>query len=189
MGIDVKAELQDFGDVTPINSTTTAIFDSIDPIFLQIFKSNMSPMVLGGDHSVTYSIMKSIRRYLNEPCVIVHFDAHPDIYDNFMDNMDSHASPFARIMEHQGELCRKLISIGIRTATSHQREQIAKYNVETIEAKDFPSKGMFTSAQICHRYDNICVFALLILQDLISQNAYRNSFRLPPLYIYPSTWM
>jgi arginase family enzyme len=141
LGIDVKAELKDFGDVTPINPTTTAIFESIDPIFFQIFKSNMSPMVLGGDHSVTYSIMKSIRRYLNEPCVIVHFDAHPDIYDNFMDNVDSHASPFARIMEHQGELCRKLISIGIRTATSHQREQIAKYNVETIEAKDFPSKG------------------------------------------------
>jgi len=127
--------------VIPINQTTSAIFEKIDPIMSQIFESNLSPMVLGGDHSITYGVIKSLRRHHTEPCVIVHFDAHPDIYDNFMDNVDSHASPFARIMEHQGELCKNLISIGIRTATSHQRDQIAKYKVETIGAKDFPSKG------------------------------------------------
>ena len=153
MGIDIKAELKDFGDVTPITSTSSAIVDSIDPILVEMFESNFFPMILGGDHSITYSIMKSLRRHLNEPCVIVHFDAHPDIYDNFMDNMDSHASPFARILEHRGELCRKLISLGIRTTTSHQRDQIAKYEVETIEAKDFPSKGAYlTFNRKCSKY-------------------------------------
>ena len=35
------------------------------------------------------------------PVDILHFDAHPDLYDDFGGDPLSHASPFARIMERE----------------------------------------------------------------------------------------
>ena len=89
---------------------------------------------LGGDHSLTYPILKSYAKKYDK-LTILHFDAHPDLYDKFDGNLFSHASPFARIMEDK--LVDNLIQIGIRTINPHQREQIKKFNVKTIEMKNF----------------------------------------------------
>jgi arginase family enzyme len=62
---------------------------------------------------------------------VVHFDAHPDIYDSYLGNRNSHASPFARIMEQK--LVKRLVQVGIRTFTADQREQVRKFGVESIE--------------------------------------------------------
>ena len=68
---------------------------------------------------------------------ILHFDAHPDLYQNFENNPYSHASPFARIMENN--LAESLIQIGIRTMNSHQKLQAEKYNVEVVTMSKFSS--------------------------------------------------
>ena len=71
---------------------------------------------------------------------ILHIDAHPDLYDNLLDNKLSHASPFARIME-TGRVNR-LVQVGIRTLNQHQREQAEKFGVEIYEMRDL---GQFSS--------------------------------------------
>ncbi len=89
---------------------------------------------IGGDHSITFPLLQAHStqyKSLN----ILHFDAHPDLYDNFENNPFSHASPFARIMENN--LVKRLVQIGIRTLNNHQREQVSKFGVEVIEMKDF----------------------------------------------------
>jgi arginase family enzyme len=68
---------------------------------------------------------------------IIHFDAHPDLYDELDGNRMSHACPFARIMEER--LARKLIQVGIRTATGHQREQAKRFGVEMLEMRQLPA--------------------------------------------------
>lgn len=89
---------------------------------------------LGGDHSVTYPIIKAYsKKYPN--LHILHIDAHPDLYDNFDDNPYSHASPFARIMENK--LCQSLTQVGIRTLNPPQRVQVKRFGVKQIEMKDF----------------------------------------------------
>jgi arginase family enzyme len=65
----------------------------------------------------------------------LHFDAHPDLCDHYNGNYQSHASPFAQIME--AGLVERLVQIGIRTLNHHQREQAEKYGVEIIEIKDW----------------------------------------------------
>lgn len=89
---------------------------------------------LGGDHAITHPILRALRRR-HQKLTILHFDAHPDIYHDFEGNPRSHASPFARIMEEG--LADRLIQVGIRTATAHLREQVAKFGVEVIEARHF----------------------------------------------------
>jgi arginase family enzyme len=66
---------------------------------------------------------------------ILHFDAHPDLYDELDGNRRSHASPFARIME--GGHARRLVQVGIRTLNRHCRDQATRFGVEIIEARHF----------------------------------------------------
>lgn len=91
------------------------------------------PIFLGGDHSVTYPLVKGMAASVGE-FAILHFDAHPDCYHEFEGNPHSHACPFSRIMEEK--LCSRLVSVGIRTASGDQRDQRAKFGIEWQEMKD-----------------------------------------------------
>jgi agmatinase len=92
------------------------------------------PIVLGGDHSISFPVVQSLaERY--GPLEILHFDAHPDLYDSLNGDRRSHASPFARIMEARA--ASRLVQIGIRTLNRHNREQAKRFGVEIIEARCF----------------------------------------------------
>lgn len=69
----------------------------------------LRPLVLGGDHSISYPVVRAVSEKLGGPVDILHFDAHPDIYDCFEGNKYSHASSFARIME--GGYARRLLQV------------------------------------------------------------------------------
>jgi arginase len=92
------------------------------------------PLVLGGDHSVTVPVMEALAA-AHGAIDILHFDAHPDLYDDFDGNPRSHASPFARIMERG--LARRLVQVGIRTLNRHCREQAERFGVEIVEMRRF----------------------------------------------------
>jgi arginase family enzyme len=66
---------------------------------------------------------------------ILHFDAHPDLYDDFEGDPLSHASPFARIMERR--LATRLVQVGIRTLNAHCRQQAERFGVEIVEMRNF----------------------------------------------------
>ncbi len=69
------------------------------------------------------------------PLNVLHFDAHPDLYDLLGGDPLSHASPFARLLERG--LVGRLVQVGIRASNRHQREQALRFGVTTIEAHDF----------------------------------------------------
>jgi arginase len=98
-----------------------------------------APLLLGGDHSVTFPIVRAIAAH-HGPVDILHFDAHPDIYDDFDGNPASHASPFARIME--AGLARRLVQVGIRTLNDHCRAQAERFGVEIVPMRDFHANAV-----------------------------------------------
>ena len=89
-------------------------------------------LALGGDHSVTYPVLRAVNRVYERPTVL-HIDAHGDLYDHFGGDRYSHACPFARIMEEG--LASRLVQVGIRTLSRHQREQADRFNVEIIDMR------------------------------------------------------
>jgi agmatinase len=126
-------DLADAGDLRLADDPATAraqIQAGIDAILDARFR----PIALGGDHSITYPIMRAIAAY-HPGVTILHIDAHADLYDDFEGDRFSHACPFARIMEEQ--LCRRLVQVGIRTLTPHQREQVKRFAVDTLEMQHF----------------------------------------------------
>ncbi|MEA3264300.1 MAG: arginase family protein [Pseudomonadota bacterium] len=92
------------------------------------------PLLLGGDHAVSFPVVAAIAAQ-HGPLNILHFDAHPDLYDDFEGNPRSHASPFARILE--AGHCRRLVQVGIRTLNRHCREQAVRFGVEIVPIADF----------------------------------------------------
>jgi len=132
-GIDIGAEsvLFDVGDVD--FSVVSDPFDKIEKAVTKLLDQNFFLISLGGDHSITYPIMKAFDKKYPQ-LSILHFDAHPDLYDELNGNRYSHACPFARIME----TCQiqRLVQVGIRTLNKHQREQVERFSVEIIVMKD-----------------------------------------------------
>ncbi|MEP6750103.1 MAG: agmatinase, partial [Bacteroidota bacterium] len=109
-------------------------FDTIKKAINGLLINDHKTISLGGDHSVSYPIIDAFtNKYTN--LHVLHLDAHGDLYDNFDNNPFSHASPFARIME-QGKV-QSLTQVGLRTLTTHQKEQAKKFGVTIIEMKDF----------------------------------------------------
>ena len=110
--------------------------EKIRTIVKEELEKNNHVLSIGGDHSITFPIIEAFSvKY--DSLNILHFDAHPDLYDDFDNNPFSHASPFARIMENN--LVKRLVQIGIRTLNDHQIDQVNRFGVEVIEMKDFDS--------------------------------------------------
>jgi agmatinase len=128
-GDDVSAPriLDDDGDID-VGEDATAAREAIQRRVLGVLRRGSRPLVLGGDHSITYPVLRAYGAQGVRPS-IVHFDAHGDLYDSFEGDRYSHACPFARVMEEG--LADRLIQVGVRTLTAHQREQVAKFGVET----------------------------------------------------------
>ncbi len=116
-------------------------WDTVEEAIHLLLRRDVPPIVLGGDHAITYPVVRAFHQKFAR-LNILHFDAHPDLYHDFENNPNSHASPFARIMENG--LAQRLVQIGIRTATGHQREQAAKFGVEMIEMRHFGSDTRIT---------------------------------------------
>jgi agmatinase len=129
LGVDVGAEgaYADGGAVEPGAGDPFAMIEkSVDALLAK----RQRPLCLGGDHSITYPIVRAFGRHFKD-LTIIHFDAHPDLYDEFQNNRHSHACPFARIMEEK--LAKRLIQVGIRTMNPHQKKQAARFGVEVYE--------------------------------------------------------
>ena len=89
-----------FIDAGDVDFTTKGdSFEKIEKAIDDLLARGLLPLSLGGDHAITFPIIKAFQK--KYPSLhILHFDAHPDLYDELYGNQRSHACPFARIMEN-----------------------------------------------------------------------------------------
>jgi agmatinase len=128
--LGVPGRLADAGDIS-LPESGDAI-GTIERTVRGLLEREGVPLVIGGDHAVTYPIVRAVASR-HPGLTVLHVDAHPDLYDEFEGNRFSHACPFARIM--QEGLARRLVQVGIRTMNGHQREQARQFGVETIDMR------------------------------------------------------
>jgi agmatinase len=138
LGVNLGAEgtFADAGDLQLAGVDSGAAVGIIERELEALVASGQRPLSLGGDHSITYPILRAFGRHYPQ-LTIIHFDAHPDLYDEFEGSRLSHACPFARIMEEK--LATRLVQVGIRTMVGHQREQATKFGVEVVEMRSLPA--------------------------------------------------
>jgi agmatinase len=134
-GVDLKdGRLDDEGDLWFTDREPGADARArIEEAVGSILDSGRRPLLLGGDHSITYPALRGMRRHHPRRLGILHLDAHPDLYHEFQGDPYSHACPFARIMDEG--LVERLVQVGIRTMTGHQQEQADRFGVEVIDMR------------------------------------------------------
>ena len=132
-GVDLKTDPRwwDAGDVGSAEEQPS--FTQIEEHLDGLLGQGTAVIALGGDHSITYPLVRAHAR-THTGLNLLHLDAHPDLYDELDGSRISHACPFARILEE--ELVARLVSIGIRTANPHQRQQAERFGVETYGVTD-----------------------------------------------------
>jgi len=130
LGADIDVE--DLGDL-PLEETEQDL-GRIFAASRAAMEGGAIPIFLGGDHMVTFPIVSGLAEVC-DAVNILHFDAHPDLYQDFGGDPLSHASPFARILERG--FATRLVQVGIRTMNQHCREQVETYGVEVVEMRDF----------------------------------------------------
>jgi agmatinase len=123
-----RPALTDAGDLQL--SAGAAARSEIEAGIAALLQDDRAPLALGGDHSVTYPIVRAIAR-VHADLTILHVDAHPDLYPEFEGDRFSHACPFARIMEEQ--LASRLVQVGIRTMNARQQDQAERFGVEVLD--------------------------------------------------------
>jgi arginase len=144
-GVDLGVQeiYGDAGDLAFAGASEQDAFAAIESGVSTLIGQGKRAVSLGGDHSITFPIIKAVAKKYSE-LTIFHFDAHPDLYDEFEGNRWSHACPFARIME--SGLAKRLVQIGIRTINGHQREQAKRFGVEVIEMRHLPAYARLKAA-------------------------------------------
>lgn len=122
-------DLQDLGDLDSgdLGDFVPGGYFDITSLTRQHLTQGQRLFTLGGDHSITYPILKAYHE--KYPVLdILQIDAHPDLYQEYEGDPHSHACPFARIMEDG--LAQRLVQVGIRTLNPHQQEQARRFGVE-----------------------------------------------------------
>jgi agmatinase len=132
-GLDLGADQRwrDAGDVGTAERQPS--FAQIEEFVGELLKNSERVVSLGGDHSISFPLARA-HADVHSGLTILHLDAHPDLYDELDGSRVSHGCPFARVMEEG--LAARMVSVGIRTANAHQREQAERFEVETFGPTD-----------------------------------------------------
>jgi agmatinase len=100
----------DCGDVDIVALGREYVYGQIDGSIKKILRQGAFPLVLGGDHSITYPVVRAFEN--NGPLNIIQFDAHLDRRESMLDVRYGHGCPMRRISEL--EFIERIASIGLR---------------------------------------------------------------------------
>lgn len=124
MGISPTRALKvvDYGDVEIIPVDIQASMESISREVGELLAKGVSILALGGDHSISLPLLRA-HAAVHGPLAVVHFDAHPDTWDQEYAGFPySHGTPFRRAIEEGLVDTSAYIQVGIRGPTSGSRD-------------------------------------------------------------------
>ncbi len=110
-----QCRIADLGDVDfPEVYNLDVCVERIHEFYTQIKTAGVVPLTCGGDHCISYPIVKAMAG--GEPLALVHIDAHTDTWDQFGGSKFMHGTPFRRAVEAGAIDPKRTIQIGIRGA-------------------------------------------------------------------------
>ena len=130
------AKAADVGDI-PFRSRYS-LEDSVEDIeafFTKIAAAGVTPIAVGGDHSITYPILKALGA--DEPVGLVHIDAHCDTGGPFEGAKFHHGGPFRQAVLAGVLDPERTIQIGIRGGAEYLWEFSYASGMTVIHAEEF----------------------------------------------------
>jgi len=131
----------DIGDV-PLRSRydLEMCHQDIEKRFTQIVDAGVVPLAVGGDHSISQSILKAVGR--RAPVGMIHIDAHCDTSGPFDHSKFHHAGPFRNAVLDGVLDPTRTIQIGIRGSAEYIWEFSYASGMTVIHAEEVPGLGI-----------------------------------------------
>jgi agmatinase len=145
----------DVGDVDILPLLWERNFDLITQSVGAILSKRALPLIVGGDHSVSFPI---IRAYAGrEPITVVQFDAHLDYRDDAGGVRYGHGNVLRRVRELP--FVEQVVSLGIRSLRTRRedREAHAQHGNVLVPAWDIHAKGPDGISDLLPRNRNVYV--------------------------------
>ena len=113
----------DLGSIDVPLGNTQSIINIVKDATDIITKNKLKPIIIGGEHSITSGIIKSI--VTNYPdLIMIQLDAHADLRDEYLGNKLSHACSMKRCLEILPS--KNIFQIGIRSGTKLEFTEMQK---------------------------------------------------------------
>lgn len=157
--VDVEDELlrgvtmADCGNITIVPSEVVKNFDKITEAVEKVVAKGSFPVVVGGDHAITFPVVRGLHRFA--PLNIVHFDAHLDYTHDVQDNLYTHASPIRRCREL--DYVSHITSVGIRSARRKPYEEAQRDGSLIISTQRFRQLGPKGVADLIPEGENLYI--------------------------------
>ncbi len=103
----------DIGDVAIDTFNLPKCMDIITNAYRSIIAKGCRPLTLGGDHTLTYPVLRAIAEKYG-PVGLIHVDAHADINESMFGERIAHGTPFRRAVEDKSLDTKRCIQIGLR---------------------------------------------------------------------------
>jgi agmatinase len=111
-----QKRIVDCGDSDIVYTNVEMTFDNITRDVRRILDAGCFPVLIGGDHAITYPVVRAYDHHLN----VVHFDAHID-YRPFVHGVQwANGNPIKSVSELS--TCGQIIQVGIRSLRTRQNE-------------------------------------------------------------------
>ena len=134
-------KVADVGDVDAPPTSIEKAYAAIEQAMDRILGAGAIPLAVGGDHSITLPILRSIARR-HGPVGLVQFDAHIDTWDEYFGGKYFHGTPFRRAIE-EGLIARgRFVQVGIRGPMYgeedfdfHREQDITMIDIDRVKAE------------------------------------------------------
>jgi agmatinase len=103
----------DYGDVGSVPGYMEESFDVITEDMTPLFEKGITPIAMGGDHSVTLPELRACHK-THGPVALIHFDAHYDTIPEYFGKPYTHGTPFYHAAKEGLVDTSKSIQVGIR---------------------------------------------------------------------------
>ena len=107
----------DVGDVPVMPTVPSQTDDKITEMVRKVRSKGAFPIVLGGDHSITFAVLRAV----DIPVTVLHFDAHLDTWSGALGNLD-HASWVNRAAQLPN--VKKVIQLGPRGLANDEEAMV-----------------------------------------------------------------
>jgi guanidinopropionase len=143
------ARVADVGDVRFNSLFDNATVEAdIRTFFARLVDKTITPLSVGGDHSITYPILQALAS--QGPLGLVHVDAHTDTLGPIQGTRFHHGSPFRNAIEDGLLDPARMVQIGIRGAhnASEAWDFCAAHNIRIIFIEEFDAIGAGKAAAL-----------------------------------------
>ncbi|MBC7803841.1 MAG: agmatinase [Candidatus Parcubacteria bacterium] len=114
------------------------VIDDIALAVKRILELKKIPVVLGGEHTVTWGVIKGYLEAGEKDFGVVQIDAHADLRDAYEGDKYSHASVMRRVVDAG----IPLVQLGTRAYCEEERDARKVHGVHAIDAAQLVPKGI-----------------------------------------------